>query len=112
MHKNLKILARVLPWSFGYGLQMYHRNPIDHDKIAICSKIEFTSYDISAGAVPESETIIIDEISAQSLMDSLWNCGIRPTEGAGSAGAMAAQGKHLADMRQIVFKALEQEPPK
>lgn len=40
---------------------------------------------------------------AQVLMDELWNCGVRPTEGAGSAGAMAAKEAHLQDMRTLVF---------
>lgn len=40
---------------------------------------------------------------AQALMDELWNCGLRPTEGSGSAGAMAATQKHLEDMRILVF---------
>jgi hypothetical protein len=43
---------------------------------------------------------------AQVLMDDLWRCGIRPTEGAGSAGAMAATQKHLEDMTQIAKGAL------
>jgi hypothetical protein len=48
--------------------------------------------------------------AAQTLMDDLWNCGLRPTEGSGSAGAFAAQGKHLEDMRKIVFdKILKDE---
>ncbi len=42
--------------------------------------------------------------SAQKLMDELWHCGIRPTEGAGSAGAMAAVQRHLEDMRTLVFE--------
>jgi len=40
---------------------------------------------------------------AQELMDSLWQAGIRPTEGVGSAGAMAAVQEHLKDMRRLVF---------
>ena len=40
---------------------------------------------------------------AQQLMDELWNCGIRPTEGAGSAGAMAAVQAHLKDLQTLVF---------
>lgn len=43
---------------------------------------------------------------AQSLMDSLWRVGIRPTEGQGSAGQMAAVQSHLADMRAIVADQL------
>lgn len=48
----------------------------------------------------------IGETQAQILMDDLWACGLRPTEGKGSAGAMIAVQDHLADMRKIVFKKL------
>lgn len=40
---------------------------------------------------------------AQQFMDELWRAGIRPTEGAGSVGQMAATEKHLEDMRRLVF---------
>jgi len=43
---------------------------------------------------------------AQRLMDTLWNCGVRPTEGKGSAGQLTAVNSHLEDMRKIVFKKL------
>ena len=45
----------------------------------------------------------LNNSDAQSLMDQLWQCGLRPTEGAGSAGAMAATQAHLADLRRLVF---------
>ena len=38
---------------------------------------------------------------AQSLMDELWQCGLRPTEGAGSAGALAATQAHLQSVQQM-----------
>lgn len=41
---------------------------------------------------------------AQQLMDALWDCGLRPSEGSGSAGAMKATQNHLQDMRKLVFK--------
>ena len=41
---------------------------------------------------------------AQVLMDTLYDCGIRPSEGNGSAGAMRATEKHLEDMRKLVFE--------
>jgi hypothetical protein len=53
--------------------------------------------------VPQS-TFSIDHTAAQLLMDDLWHCGIRPSEGSGSAGAMAATQKHLEDMRKLVFE--------
>jgi hypothetical protein len=43
---------------------------------------------------------------AQVLMDDLWFAGLRPTEGTGSAGALAAVQSHLQDMRKIAFKKL------
>ena len=45
----------------------------------------------------------IDMTAAQVLMDNLWDCGIRPTEGKGSAGALKATEDHLKDMREIAF---------
>jgi hypothetical protein len=47
-----------------------------------------------------------DTSTAQGLMDELWKAGIRPTEGAGSAGSMAAALEHLKDMRRIAFHQL------
>ena len=43
---------------------------------------------------------------AVGLMDELWNLGIRPSDGNGSAGQLAATEKHLEDMRTIAFKGL------
>lgn len=53
--------------------------------------------------VPEP-TFTLHVSEAQNLMDKLWDCGLRPSEGSGSAGAMAATQKHLEDMRTLVFK--------
>ncbi len=50
--------------------------------------------------------------SAQQLMDELWNVGLRPSEGTGSAGSLAATQRHLGDMRSIVGKLLKTELPK
>lgn len=52
-------------------------------------------------------TLDIHVNSAQSLMDQLWDAGIRPTEGTGSAGALAATQKHLDDMRKLVAKSCD-----
>jgi len=46
---------------------------------------------------------------AQQLMDDLWVCGLRPSEGTGSAGALKATQDHLADMRKLVFSMVEKE---
>ena len=53
---------------------------------------------------PNEPTLRIKPNEAQMFMDELWRAGIRPTEGAGSVGQMAATEKHLDDMRSLVFK--------
>ena len=50
--------------------------------------------------------LIIRKGDAQVLVDDLWSAGLRPTEGSGSAGSLAATQKHLMDMRIIAFKKL------
>ena len=54
-------------------------------------------------------TLRIGMDEAQLLMDDLWNAGLRPTEGAGSAGSLRATEKHLQDMRKIAFKQLKMD---
>ena len=40
---------------------------------------------------------------AQILMDDLWQTGLRPSEGTGSAGSLKATQNHLADLKTILF---------
>lgn len=51
--------------------------------------------------------LTIDETTSQEFMDSLWQCGLRPSEGSGSAGSLAATERHLKDMKEIAFHALK-----
>lgn len=64
--------------------------------------------EITDAAVERSPTFSLRMEEGQQLMDELWRCGLRPTEGTGSAGAMAAVQAHLADMRKLVFTEREQ----
>ena len=56
-------------------------------------------------AVPAFAAIEFEE--AQRLMDALWQAGVRPTDGTGSTGQLAATQAHLADMRKLVFERWE-----
>jgi len=66
-----------------------------------CSNAEYKK-------IPEGEVppwfLRISNLEAQALIDRLWSVGFRPTEGSGSAGALAATERHLADMQRLVFK--------
>jgi hypothetical protein len=46
---------------------------------------------------------------AQQLMDELWQCGLRPTEGSGSAGSLAATERHLKDMQLVAMGLLRKD---
>lgn len=84
---------------FGLGLSLHAR--IDG---AVASPVIFSE---TAEGVITPPVLQFDMTSAQRLMDELWQCGVRPTEGAGSAGQSAAMQSHLDDLRTIAFKALK-----
>lgn len=62
---------------------------------------------VGVGDAIEKPLLEFDMDAAQQLMDSLWDCGIRPSEGSGSAGALRATQEHLADMKTVAFHALK-----
>lgn len=71
----------------------------------VAKPIEFVVRRVEGSIGAAFEPILIlrpDE--AQALVDELWDCGLRPSEGSGSAGSLAATQRHLEDMRALVFK--------
>ena len=90
----------------------------DHIFIALFNEDRKLAGKLVMEAVPDHGLIPpllrITSHEAQVFMDDLWDCGIRPTEGSGSAGAMRATEKHLEDMRKIVFHhmSMDDEPAK
>lgn len=85
--------------SFGAGLSLHAR--IDG---AVAAPAIFSELPEGVMTPPMLQ---FDMVAAQRLMDELWHCGLRPTEGSGSAGQSAAMQNHLADLRAIAFKALK-----
>lgn len=65
--------------------------------------------ELAPGEYPTSATFSISQQRAQDLMDQLWRCGLRPTEGTGSAGSLAATERHLTDMQAIVKGLLKKD---
>jgi hypothetical protein len=52
---------------------------------------------------PHRPLFTLAPTEAQGLMDQLWQCGLRPSEGSGSAGSLAATERHLEDMRKLAM---------
>lgn len=73
----------------------------DRDGRTIVKEMVCVPQDEGVAALP---SLTLTHEMAQALMDDLWNCGLRPTEGTGSAGAMRATERHLEDLRKLVFK--------
>ena len=100
---RLRILTVMKPWTSDIEL-------------LICTDTAYVKEMIfeerKEGYVMEPQgTCSISRQTAQDLMDQLWMCGLRPTEGAGSAGALAATERHLRDMQRLVFHKLENPTP-
>lgn len=65
--------------------------------------MDIEMHKLGEGVEPEpSFSLSLD--ACQVLIDSLWDVGIRPTEGKGSAGQLKATEYHLEDMRKLTFK--------
>lgn len=48
--------------------------------------------------------MVLEPEQAQSLIDALYDAGLRPSQAAGSSGQLDAVKYHLEDMRKLVFK--------
>lgn len=64
---------------------------------------------IEDGEIIPDPTVSLRREAAQRLMDELWRCGLRPTEGSGSAGSLAATERHLKDMQAIAMGLLRKD---
>lgn len=98
---SLEILARREPWSRGVELMAMTR----------AEGVQYYGAPLTLVKREPNEVITeptarLRETEAQRLMDELWNCGFRPSEGTGSAGSLAATERHLRDLQAIVMGSL------
>lgn len=97
-----RFLASKLPWGDSIALR-YGWQTIGSGWMAL-GKPPLVKVSLNESVEPFME---VTTTEAQTLMDTLWECGLRPSEGTGSAGALAATQRHLEDMRSLVFKKLK-----
>jgi hypothetical protein len=103
---RIEIRAQREPWR--YAIALYFGALTDEAgrrTYAVAEPVKFraTTEDEAIFTSP-SPTFAITESDAQQFMDELWRLGIRPTDGTGSVGQLAAVHAHLEDMRTLVFK--------
>jgi len=100
--RETTVRAMTAPWRQAVELLIMDRS----DGTSRVGRCIVVAEEMQPG-VDYEPSLRISETAAQQLMDDLWACGLRPTEGTGSAGAMAATQKHVDDLRKIVFKTLD-----
>ena len=88
-------------WNDAIAIHMAERKPFG---LCVAQPVTFVEQPEEIVSDPFMRLRIAD---AQRLMDELWHCGLRPSEGTGSAGSLKATENHLADMRMIAFTLLD-----
>ena len=96
--QDYKIRARRAVEFFNDSIEIYifHR-PDPGGPARVLTDLTFT--EVQPQTALNQETIQLPGEVAQQLMDSLWDCGVRPSEGNGSAGAMKAAQDHIKDLQ-------------
>jgi len=87
----------------GFSYQFFF---YDQDKHQAVEEIVFKPHSPATLIKPAFE---LERQSCQELMDSLWQAGIRPSEGVASTGQLEALKGHLEDMRKLSFGLLTHE---
>lgn len=103
MIPRIKIYAQRQAWrdSIEFQLAIEHTN----GEVDIAQPVTF--HRIDPGELYNGPALTLQMTDAQRLMDELWNCGLRPSEGSGSAGSLAATERHLKDMQCITTGLLK-----
>jgi len=104
---NLEFILSNGPFYRGIRVHAY-ANRVNAGTMDFCNPWTFTTIGPKEAFTPDpAPCAVLSRPTAQRLMDELWKCGIRPAEGQGSAGQLAAVQAHLADMQTIAFKQLK-----
>lgn len=106
MRDRLIFRARQAPWLDRIGLSIGMSRGEAGYATHAARTLEFVEIHPNEMA---TDAIDLSRDEAQALVDELWILGIRPSEGTGSAGSLAATERHLADMRRVAFGALKRQ---
>ena len=100
----IELMARREDWS--EGVSIYMRQRIVGVGASVAAPVSMVKHEAGGIASPMLRLAIHE---AQQLMDELWQCGLRPTEGTGSAGSLAATERHLKDMQTVAMGLLRKD---
>lgn len=108
---KVNVLTQLVPWAGGLQFLLTVGPRFPGDARYVATNITFHKFDEHDQGVALEPTFKVSPEAAQTLMDELWRCGLRPSDGTGSAGQLGATEKHLSDMRALVAKYTETKLP-
>lgn len=102
MNRRHDIYAELHNFGRYIGLHISMAYGPESKIIHVAQPLTYVDVDRDRMETGEQPAIQLTMADAQQLIDQLWKCGMRPSEGGSSAGALAATELHLADMQKIV----------
>jgi hypothetical protein len=96
--RDIRVFVDRKPWTDGFDFLIVERTQSGR------VYAEVVMHEVAEGGEVFAPSFVLPTAAAQELIDGLWQAGLRPSEGTGSAGALAATQKHLEDMRRLVFE--------
>ncbi len=105
MDTEMKIRCQRQPWNNDVEFMAL----LPHIDGGFAAGMPLTMRKVDPGKMIGEPTFRLSNHAAQALMDELWQCGLRPSEGTGSAGSLAATERHLKDMQAIALGLLRKD---
>lgn len=87
---------------FDDQIQLFMAQRFEDGRIAVAMPLTMKIIDPSEVVPSDLPLFSFDPTTAQRLMNELWNLGIRPSEGHGSTGQLAATEKHLNHLERLL----------
>ena len=100
----MEVRCQREPWKDGVEIAVIERHA---GRTMVAERL--TMREIAEDGLIGEPTMHLHNSEAQMLMDELWRCGLRPSEGSGSAGSLAATERHLKDMQLIAMGLLRKD---
>lgn len=104
---KLVFFAERTNWGRAVDIAIGHDRP--DGTFSVAQPLVFVNDPDDGDSIRQKTCVSMRHDDAQRLMDELWNCGLRPSEGTGSAGSLAATERHLKDMQTIAMGLLKGE---
>ena len=101
--QNFHAHAELRFYSHSITLHLYERR--QNGEMSLLSGLQFTTVKEAEMINPQEEITIPIE-TAQELIDSLWQCGLRPSESSENVGSLKALQDHLKDLQEFSHRLL------